>query len=56
MSSGDKVWIIEDAVVGEVIQYGSTFSLIKWFKDGIQHEEYLENAEFLDYEVIDEDN
>lgn len=54
MSSGDKVWLIEDAVVGELLQYGFQFSLIKWIKDGIEHQEYLENAEFLDYKVVNE--
>lgn len=53
MSSGDKVWIIEDAVVGNILKYGATLSLVSWFKDGIWHEEYLENYEFLDYEELE---
>lgn len=52
MSSGDLVWIIEDSVVGEVVQYGAQFSLIKWTSDGIQFEEYLENFEFMEYRVV----
>jgi hypothetical protein len=56
VSSGDKVWIIEDSVVGEVLNYGAVMSLIRWHKDGIVYEEYLENFEFLEYERVDLDN
>lgn len=55
MSSGDLVWIIEDAVVGEVLRYGIEFSLVRWTSDGIEYEEYLENFEFLEYRRIDLD-
>lgn len=56
MSLGDKVWIFDDECVGELLQYGTYFSKIRWFKDGIEHEEYLENTEFIEYEVIDHEN
>lgn len=52
MSSGDLVWIIEDAVVGEVISYGAQFSLVRWQLNGIEFQEYLENFEFLEYRVV----
>lgn len=52
MSSGDLVWIIEDAVIGEVVRYGAEFSLIRWEFNGIKFEEYLENFEFLEYRVV----
>lgn len=55
MSSGDTVWIIDEQTVGVVITYGSTFSLVKWFKDGIIYEEYLENFEFLEYERVEDE-
>lgn len=55
MTAGDKVWIIEDSVIGSVIKYGFPFSLVSWFKDGIIHEEYLENYEFLEYERVEDE-
>jgi len=54
MSNGDRVWIIEDGVVGTVIKYGATMSLVSWNDNGVIHEEYLDNSEFLDYEIIEE--
>ena len=56
MSSGDNVWLIEDSVIGVVLKHGSHFSLVSWFKDGISYEEYLENFEFIEYEIIDGEN
>lgn len=55
MSSGDIVWLIEEQVLGTILSYGSTVSLVKWFKDGIIFEEYLENYEFLEYERLDDE-
>lgn len=53
MSSGDRVWVIEDGVVGTVLQYGANVSLVTWTSDGIVYEEYLDNTDFLEYERID---
>lgn len=55
MSSGDSVWLIEEQTVGTVVTYGSTMSLVKWHKDGIAYEEYLENFEFLEYERVEDE-
>jgi len=55
MSSGDLVWIIEDSVVGKVVRHGSTFSLVKWFSMGIEYEEYLENHEFIEYKIVNDE-
>lgn len=54
MSNGDRVWVIEDGVIGTVIKYGANVSLVTWFSDGIVYEEYLDNSEFLEYQIIEE--
>jgi hypothetical protein len=54
MSSGDLVWIVEDSVIGEVLSYGAQFSLVRWKSQGIIYEEYLENFEFIEYNLVDE--
>jgi hypothetical protein len=56
MSHGDKVWIFDEECIGVILQYGTYFSKIHWFKDGIEHEEYLENEEFIEYQVVDYEN
>lgn len=53
MSSGDKVWIFDEKCVGTIIKYGSFFSLVTWYKDGIIYEEYLENNEYSVYEKVE---
>lgn len=52
MSHGDKVWIFDEQCVGTILKLGPYFSLIRWSKDGIVYEEYLENTEYSEYEVI----
>lgn len=52
MGSGSLVWILEDAVVGELVQYGYEISLVRWTKDGVEYTEYLENDEFFEYKRI----
>jgi hypothetical protein len=53
MSSGDKVWIFDEQCVGTILKYGSFFSLVTWYKDGIIYKEYLENDEYSPYEKVE---
>jgi hypothetical protein len=46
----DKVIIIhipEEEVLGTVEQYGAFVSLVKYKKDGMEYEVFLENEEFV---------
>jgi hypothetical protein len=45
------VWIYEESVYGNIISEGVYASLIRYQKDGIDHQVYLENDEFI---VMDE--
>lgn len=45
------IWLIEDRTIGVLIQLGAHVSLVRYAKDGIDYEVYLENDEF---EFIDE--
>lgn len=55
MSKGDKIWMLEDACIGRLLKYGTYYSQVQWFKDGIEYIEYIENTEFIEYEVIDDE-
>lgn len=55
MSHGDKVWIFEEQCVGTMLQLGTYFSLIRWYKDGIIYEEYIENNEYSPYEKVEDE-
>lgn len=55
MSNGDRVWIIEEGIIGTVLKRGATVSLVTWYENGIVYEEYLDNSEFLEYQIIIEE-
>ena len=55
MSSGDKVWIFDENCVGTIIKYGSFFSFVTWYKDGIIYEEYLEHDEYSLYKKVEDE-
>lgn len=55
MSVGNLVWLIEERTVGEIVVIGAYFSQIKFFVDGVEHLEFVENQDFLPYEVYDEE-
>lgn len=58
------VWIHEEQVYGTILSEGAFVSLIRYSKDGMEYEVYLENEEFTLMEEIgfkhieegDEDN
>ncbi len=54
MTTGNLVWIFEEQVVGEIVSYGAYFSRIKFFVDGIEHEEFVDNTDFVAYELYEE--
>jgi hypothetical protein len=55
MSNGSKVWLIEENVIGEILVVGAWYSQVKFFVDGVEHIEFLENEDFLPYEVYGEE-
>ena len=54
MTSGNLVWLVEEEVVGEIVSYGAYFSKIKFFVDGVVHEEFVDNTDFVAYELYEE--
>lgn len=46
------VLIIEFNIMGQLLKEGLYMSLISWEQDGILHEEYLENDEFVPLEDL----
>ena len=54
MTSGNLVWLFEEEVVGEIVSYGAYFSKIKFFVDGVAHEEFVDNTDFVAYELYEE--
>lgn len=55
MSVGNLVWLIEERVVGEVVAVGAYFSQVKFFLDGVEHIEFVENQDLLPYEIYTEE-
>lgn len=42
------VWIESEKCWGKVIKYYSDFSIVKYYKDGINYEEIIENEDLTD--------
>lgn len=53
MTIGNLVWLIEEEVVGEIVAIGAHFSQIKYFLEGVEHIEFIENEDFLPYEIYE---
>jgi hypothetical protein len=54
MTDGNLVWLFEEEVIGELVSYGAYFSKIKFFVDGIEHQEFIDNTDFVAYEIYQE--
>jgi len=55
MTSGNLVWLFEEEAVGEIVSYGAYFSKIKFFQNGVEHEEFIDNIDFVPYEIYEEE-
>jgi hypothetical protein len=54
MTAGNLVWILDEQVVGEIVSHGAYFSRVKFFVDGIEHEEFVDNTDLIAYELYEE--
>jgi hypothetical protein len=54
MTSGNLVWLFEEGSVGEIVSYGAYFSKVKFFVDGVEHQEFVDNTDFVAYELYEE--
>ena len=54
MTDGNLVWLFEEEVIGELVSYGAYFSKIKFFVDGIEHQEFIDNTDFVAYKIYQE--
>lgn len=55
MTVGNLVWLIEEGVVGEIVAIGAYFSQVRFYLDGVEHLEFVENQDFLPYEIHEEE-
>lgn len=44
----ELVWIESERCFGEVIKRNHAYSLVRFFNDGIDHEEFIENDDLID--------
>lgn len=40
------VWLTEERTFGELVSMGAFYSRVRYFKEGIDYEVYIENDEF----------
>lgn len=52
----DIVWLINNNTLGEVISRGAYASLVQFMHNGIEYKIYMENDEFLDLKLWEEEN
>lgn len=54
MTDGNLVWLFEEEVIGELVSYGAYFSKIRFFVDEVEHEEFIDNTDFVAYQIYEE--
>lgn len=43
----ENIWIESEKCWGEVVQHHATFSIVKFYKDGMYYEEIIENEDLI---------
>lgn len=43
----ENIWIESEKCWGEIVQHHATFSIVKFYKDGMYYEEIIENEDLI---------